>query len=182
MHLGEIKYVQSLKVGSSERKRKGNCQHCNHFTRITANISKNFQRLCKACKLSQAHRCYLELISPMGRAGDKKPSVSMAVNFHPLDNTNFTLSPSYSFHKSLYHKSCFLSLFIFRGHSTWEPASSRVTFFILRAYTGTGVSHSQHRKKSGEVLEKNAREWTRWVEISREEIPGSKRSMYMATY
>ena len=71
MHLGEIKYVQSLKVGSSERKRKGNCQHCNHFTRITANISKNFQRLCKACKLSQAHRCYLELISPMGRAGDK---------------------------------------------------------------------------------------------------------------
>ena len=29
-----------------------------------------------------------------------------------------------------------------------------VTYFILWAYTGTSVSHSQHRKKSGEVLEK----------------------------
>ena len=26
--------------------------------------------------------------------------------------------------------------------------------FILQAYTGTGVSHSQHRQKPGEVLEK----------------------------
>ena len=92
-------------------------------------------------------------------------------------NTKFNLSPSYSFHKSLYHKSSssssssassfsssfsqttaqilstiserktgrtnmFWSLFIFREHSTREPASSTVTYFILRAYTGTGVSHS----------------------------------------
>ena len=69
-------------------------------------------------------------------------------------NTNFTLSPSYSFQKSSYHKSCFLSLFIFHGHSTREPSSSRETYFILRAYTGTGVSHSQQRKKSGDVLKK----------------------------
>ena len=74
-------------------------------------------------------------------------------------NTNFTLSPSHSFHKSSYHKSCFFnfffSLFIFRGHSTREPASNRVTYSILRAYTGTGVSHGKHMKKqSGEVLEK----------------------------
>ena len=48
----------------------------------------------------------------------------------------------------------FFSLFIFRGHSTREPASSRLTYFILRAYTETSVSQSQHRKKSGEVLEK----------------------------
>ena len=41
-----------------------------------------------------------------------------------------------------------------RGHSTRESTSSRVTHFILQAYTGTGVSLSQHRKKSGEVLEK----------------------------
>ena len=34
----------------------------------------------------------------------------------------------------------FLSLFIFCGHSTREPASGRVTYFILLAYTGTGVS------------------------------------------
>ena len=59
-------------------------------------------------------------------------------------------------------------LFIFRGHSTREPAPSRVTYFILQAYTGTGVSHSQQRKK--------------WVEISKEEIPGSKRSMYEKVY
>ena len=52
-------------------------------------------------------------------------------------NTSFILSPTYSFHKSSYHKSCFVSLFIFRRHSTWEPASGRVTYFILRAYTGT---------------------------------------------
>ena len=45
----------------------------------------------------------------------------------------------------------FFSLFIFRGYSTREPASSEVTYFILRAYTGTTVSH---RKNSGEILEK----------------------------
>ena len=33
-------------------------------------------------------------------------------------------------------------------------------------------------KKSGEVLEKNAGEWTGKVEISKEEIPGSKLSIY----
>ena len=35
-----------------------------------------------------------------------------------------------------------------------------------------------------EVLEKNAGEWTGRVEINKEEIPGSKRSMYgdMLTY
>ena len=43
---------------------------------------------------------------------------------------------------------------MFGGLSTREPASRRVTYFILRAYTGTGVRHSKHRKKSGAVLEK----------------------------
>ena len=52
-------------------------------------------------------------------------------------NTDFTLSPSHSFHKSSWHKSCFWSLSIFRGRSTREPASSRVTYFIPRAYTGS---------------------------------------------
>ena len=68
--------------------------------------------------------------------------------------TNFTLAQTYSFHKSSYHKSCFFSLFIFRGHSTREPASSRMTYFILRAYTGSCVSHSQRKKKSREAVEK----------------------------
>ena len=31
---------------------------------------------------------------------------------------------------------------------------SRVTYFIVLVHTGTGVSHSQDRKNSGEVLEK----------------------------
>ena len=59
-----------------------------------------------------------------------------------------------------------------------------MTYLILRVYTGTGVSHSQHRKKIGRGFEKNAGEWTGRVEISKEEIPGSKRSKYgyMLTY
>ena len=74
-------------------------------------------------------------------------------------------------------KNMFWSLFISREHSTREPASSRVTYFILRAYTRT-VSHSRER------FWKNAGEWTGRVEISKEEIPGSKRSMHgnMLTY
>ena len=72
-----------------------------------------------------------------------------------------------------------MGLFIFRRHSARELASNRVTYYILRAYTGTGVSNSQHRKKMGEVLEKNAGEWTGRLEISKEEILGSKRSMYV---
>ena len=48
----------------------------------------------------------------------------------------------------------------------------------LQAYTGTGVSHCQHRKTPGEVLEENVAEWIGRVEISKEEIPGSKRSKY----
>ena len=48
----------------------------------------------------------------------------------------------------------YFSLFIFSGHSTREPASNRVNYFILRTFTGTDASHSQHMKKLGEVLEK----------------------------
>ena len=64
---------------------------------------------------------------------------------------------------------CFFNLFIFREHSTREPASSRVTYFILQANTG---------KKIERGFGKNAGEWTGRVEISKEELPGSKRSMY----
>ena len=34
------------------------------------------------------------------------------------------------------------------------------------------------QEKSGEVLERDAGDWTGRVEISKEEIPGSKHSMY----
>ena len=71
----------------------------------------------------------------------------------------------------------FFSLFIFRGHSTREPASSRVTYFILGAYTGTGVSHSQ-QETLWRGFGKNSGEWTGRFKISKEEIPGSKRGMY----
>ena len=47
-------------------------------------------------------------------------------------NTNFTLSSRYSFHKSFYHKSCFLSLFIFSRHSAQELASNRVPILFCR--------------------------------------------------
>ena len=53
-----------------------------------------------------------------------------------------------------------------------------MTYFILRAYTGTVCQPQPTQEISGEVLEKNAGEWTGRAEISEEEIPGSKRSMY----
>ena len=97
--------------------------------------------------------------------------------------TNFSLCPCYPFHKSLYHRYLFLKpqlkfypqfrnanpekqntfwgLFIFRGNSTRAPASSRVTYFILLAYTGTGVSHGQRRKKIGRGFGKKCRRMDR---------------------
>ena len=86
--------------------------------------------------------------------------------------TNSSFSPSHSFHKSPHHRPLFLksklklypqfwnanpekqqhmvwNLFLFRGHSTRElhqgsVTRNRVTY--LQVNTGTGVSHSQHRK------------------------------------
>ena len=71
----------------------------------------------------------------------------------------------------------FFSLFVFRGLSAREPASNTVAYFILRANTGALCQPQPTQEKSGEVW-KNAGEWTGRVEISKEEIPGSKRSMY----
>ena len=69
----------------------------------------------------------------------------------------------------------FWDLFIFREHSTWEPAYRRVTYFILRAYT---QEPQLTQEKIGRGFRKNAGEWTGRVEISREEIPGSTRGMH----
>ena len=71
----------------------------------------------------------------------------------------------------------FWSPFIFREHSTREPASNRVTYFILQAFTGTSVA-TANTGKTRERFGKNADEWTGRVEISKEDIPGSKRSMH----
>ena len=48
----------------------------------------------------------------------------------------------------------FLSLFIFRGHSTREPASSRVTFYSASLHRNHVLATANTEKKSGEVLEK----------------------------
>ena len=72
----------------------------------------------------------------------------------------------------------FFNVFIFHRHSTRESASGKVTYFILQAYTEAMCKPQPTLEKSGEVWEKKAGEWTRRVEISKEEIPGSKCSMY----
>ena len=72
----------------------------------------------------------------------------------------------------------FFSLFIFRGHSTrdllpagWPFSFCGPTQELVLATANTGKLGSGFGKK-------NAGEWTRRVEISKEEIPGSKRSMH----
>ena len=48
-------------------------------------------------------------------------------------------------------------------HGTLHQLSvttSGAILFILRAHAGTGVGHSQYKKNLGEVLKKNANEWT----------------------
>ena len=62
----------------------------------------------------------------------------------------FSISKSFTSQGIIPRVMFFVSLFIFRRHSTREPAFGRVTYFILRAYTVTGVSHSEHRKKNRE--------------------------------
>ena len=61
-------------------------------------------------------------------------------------NTNFTLSPSYSFHKSSYHKSCFLAYFYSAGiqHGNLHPAGWPVLF--CGPTQEPCVSHRQHRR------------------------------------
>ena len=61
---------------------------------------------------------------------------------------------------------------------------SRVAYFILRAHTQGPVLATANTGKIRERFEKNAGEWTGGVEISKEEIPGSKRSTcgYILTY
>ena len=70
----------------------------------------------------------------------------------------------------------FWGLSIFRGQSTREPASGRVTYFF-----SAGLHRNRPhltKEKLGRGFGKNAGEWTGRVEISKEELPGSKRSIY----
>ena len=84
----------------------------------------------------------------------------------------------------------FRGLFISSGTSRREPASIICNeepgdLFYSAGSQGTGVNHSQHMKTSGDVSGKtNAGEWIGRVEIAKEEISGSKRSMngHILTY
>ena len=71
----------------------------------------------------------------------------------------------------------FWSLFVFCEHSTREPASSRVTYLFCWP-TQEPTLATANTGKPRERFWKNAGEWTGRVEISKEEIPGSKRSMH----
>ena len=73
------------------------------------------------------------------------------------------------------------SLFIFRGHSTREPASV-VCNDEQRDLVYSAGPHRNRRERFGE--KKNTREWTGRVKISKEEISGSKCRMcgYTLTY
>ena len=63
---------------------------------------------------------------------------------------------------------------MFRGHSTREPASSRVTILFCGP-TQKPVLATANTGKIGRGFGNNAGEWTGRVEIGKEEIPVSKR-------
>ena len=96
-------------------------------------------------------------------------------------DTNFTLSPSYSFPKSSYHKSHFWAYLYSANtqHGNLPPTGLPILF--CGPAQETCVSHSQQRKIWERFRKQNASEWTGRVERSKEEIPGSKRSI-MAIY
>ena len=92
-------------------------------------------------------------------------------------NTNFILSPSYPFHKSPYHKSCFLSIYIPRALNQGTCLQQGDLFYSVGLHRNH-VLATANKGKIRRDFGKNAGEWTGRIEISKEEIPGSKHSMY----
>ena len=89
-------------------------------------------------------------------------------------NTNFTLSAGYSFHKSSYHKSCFFLAYLYSvdtQHGNPHQAGWPISFC---GPTQQPVLATANTIKTRERFWKNAGEWTGKVEISKEEIHGSK--------
>ena len=93
-------------------------------------------------------------------------------------NTNFTLSTGYSFHKSAYTSHVFIQpIYILRELNT----GTRIKQANLFHSAGLHRNQCQPKptqEKIGRGFGKNAGEWTGRVEMSKEEIPGSKRSTY----
>ena len=73
----------------------------------------------------------------------------------------------------------FFSLFnIPRSPNTGIGIQQGDLFYSVGLHRNHVLATANTGKILGEVLGKNACEWTGSVEISKEEIPGSKRSMY----
>ena len=74
--------------------------------------------------------------SPLPSGTCRTQGLSISWCCLPISSSSLYLQVSH-FTSHYTTKSWFFSLFIFCGHLTQEPASSRVPYFILRAYTGT---------------------------------------------
>ena len=153
----------------------------------------------KSAQTSNLASFYLKILSGYSQLVSKCFEPSQPQRITSGLNTNSSLSPSYSFHKSLYHRSflsnqssysiqnfgtqnqknnnMFWSLFIFREHSTRESASSRMTLFFCGP-TQEPVLAAANPRQLGRGFGKNVGEWTRKVKLSKEEIPASRRNMH----
>ena len=96
-------------------------------------------------------------------------------------NTNFKLSQTYSFHKSSAPSTSTIHIFepiyIPREINTGTCIRQGDLFYFAGLHRNH-VLATANTGKIGRGFGKNAGEWTGRVEISKEEIPGSKRSMY----
>ena len=95
-------------------------------------------------------------------------------------NANITLSPSHSFYKSSYHKSCFFLVFFYPIYiplalNTGTCIQQGDLFYSAGLHRNHVLATDKTGKKNQGRLWKNAGEWTGGVEKSKEEIPGSKR-------
>ena len=94
-------------------------------------------------------------------------------------------------HQGWTQTSFYLQVIHFTSYDTTSWGGSGETIYIPRALNmGTCIqqgdlfysAHLHRNEKNRRGFGRNAGEWTRRVEISKEEIPGSKRSGYMLTY
>ena len=93
-------------------------------------------------------------------------------------NTNFIPSPSYSFHKSLHHKSHGVWAYLYSaGTKHWNLHLERWPILFCGP-TQEPVLAAANRGKTWEKFWKKCRWMDRKAEISTEEIPGSKCSMH----
>ena len=87
--------------------------------------------------------------------------------------TNSTLSSSYSFHKSSYHKSCFWAYLYSLALNT-ATCIQQGDLYYSAGLHGNRVSATANTGEIGRGFAKNAGEWTGRVEISKEEWSGQK--------